>query len=86
MYEIAYSSQARSDAKKIRKSYLNAGCAHILEIIKLDPYKTPPPFEKLSGDLDGFYSRRINIQHRLVYKVDEVLKIVKIYRMWTHYE
>ena len=86
MYKILYSSKARSDAKKLRKSYLNTSCAHLLEIIRLDPYQNPPPFEKLNGDWGELYSRWINVQHRLVYKVDEILKIVKIYRMWTHYE
>jgi len=86
MYRIIYSTKANSDAKKIYKSYLKTNCEMLLEIIRLDPYHTPPPFEKLSGDLSGLYSRRINAQHRLVYEIDEQSKLIKVHRMWTHYE
>ena len=86
MYEIFYSCTARADAKKLYKSHLKEKCIILLETIKHNPYQNPPPYEKLCGDLDGCYSRRINSQHRLVYEVDEISKTVKIYRMWTHYE
>ena len=86
MYRIIYSARANSDAKKIRKSYLKTHCKILLEIIRVDPYQNPPPYEKLHGDLGGLYSRRINSQHRLVYEVDEKAKIVKVHKIWTHYE
>ena len=86
MYKIIYSSQAQKDAKKAGKSGLKNNIEKIIEILKNNPYKSPPRFEKLLGDLTGTYSRRINIQHRLVYQVYEEEKIVKIIRMWSHYE
>ena len=86
MYNIVYSSQAQRDAKKAAKSGLKNNIQKIIEILQNNPYQNPPPFEKLLGDLSGTYSRRINIQHRLIYQVYEKEKIVKILRMWTHYE
>ena len=85
-WELIYTNQAKKDAKKISRSGLKNQAKKLLEILENDPFQTPPPFEKLVGDLTGAYSRRINIQHRLVYQVLEEIKTVKIIRMWTHYE
>ncbi len=85
-YKLVYTKQAQKDAKKLSSSNLTSKAKELLEIIKLDPYKNPPPYEKLIGDLSGAYSRRINIQHRLVYQVLEDIKNIKVIRMWTHYE
>jgi Txe/YoeB family toxin of toxin-antitoxin system len=84
-WELHYASQARKDAKKVASSNLRPQVEALLEILRKDPLTTPPPFEKLVGDLDGAYSRRINIQHRLVYQLYPEKKAVKILRMWTHY-
>jgi Txe/YoeB family toxin of toxin-antitoxin system len=87
MYKIIYSSQAQKDAKKAGKSgSIKNNIQKLIEILQNNPYQNPPPFEKLLGDLSGIYSRRINIQHRLVYQIYEEERIVKIIRMWTHYE
>lgn len=86
MWTIKYSKQAVKDSKKIEQSDLKQSVINLLEIIKENPFQNPPPYEKLIGDLTGKYSRRINIQHRLVYEVFEEDKIVRILRMWTHYE
>ena len=86
MWTIKYSNQAVKDSKKIEQSNLKQSVINLLEILKVDPFQNPPPYEKLIGDLTGKYSRRINIQHRLVYEVFEEEKIVRILRMWTHYE
>ena len=86
MYELAYTSQARKDAKKIASSGLKEKTLSLLAILQKDPFQNPPPYEALVGDLSGAYSRRINIQHRLVYQVCEAEKTVKVLRMWTHYE
>ena len=85
-WKLVYSKAAQKDAKKLSKSNLKNKAKDLLKIISLDPYKNPPPFEKLVGDLSGAYSRRINIQHRLVYQVLEEEKIIKVLRMWSHYE
>jgi len=85
-WEIVYARQAQRDAKKLAAAGLKGKAIELLEIIRNDPFRTPPRFEKLVGDLAGAYSRRINIQHRLVYEVLEQEKIIKILRMWTHYE
>ena len=85
-WELVYTKQAQKDAKKLAKSGLKKKAIELLEILKTNPYQNPPPHEKLVGDLSGAYSRRINIQHRLVYQVLESENIVKIIRMWTHYE
>ena len=85
-WRVVYSRHAQKDAKKLAKSNLKKKVKELLKLLENDPFQNPPPFEKLVGDLDGAYSRRINIQHRLVYQVliDEC--IVKVLRMWTHYE
>ena len=84
-WDIVYTRQAQRDAKKLDAIGLKGKAIELLEIIRKDPFGTPPRFEKLVGDLAGAYSRRINIQHRLVYEVLEQEKIIKILRMWTHY-
>lgn len=86
MYEIIYTKSAQKDALKLKQSGLKAKAQKLLDIIANNPWQTPPPYEKLVGDLSGFYSRRINIKHRLVYEVLESQKVIKILRMWTHYE
>ena len=85
-WDLVYTKQAQKDAKKLAKSGLKKKAIELLEVLKINPYQNPPPYEKLVGDLSGAYSRRINIQHRLVYQVLESESIVKIIRMWTHYE
>jgi len=85
-WELVYTKQAQKDAKKLSASGLKQKAQGLLEIIKENPYQNPPPYEKLVGDLFGAYSRRINIQHRLVYQVYENENIVKVIRLWTHYE
>lgn len=86
MYTLAFTKQAVKDAKKINEGRLKEKIQGLLKIIKKDPYQDPPPFKKLIGDLEGAISRRINIQHRLVYQVLEKEKVIKIMRMWSHYE
>lgn len=85
-WEIVFSKQAQKDAQKIATANLKDKVLQLFEIIKNNPYQNPPPFEKLVGDLSGAYSRRINIQHRLVYQIINESHTVKILRMWTHYE
>ncbi len=85
-WQIIFTKQAKRDAKKLSSSNLRPEAEELLEIIRLDPFRTPPRYEKLMGDLSGAYSRRINIQHRLVYQVYQDEMVVKILRMWTHYE
>jgi len=85
-WSVVYTKQAQKDARKIADAGLKPKAEKLLEILKSDPLQKPPSFEKLVGDLSGAYSRRINIQHRLVYQILEKEKIVKIIRMWTHYE
>ncbi|NWF91745.1 MAG: Txe/YoeB family addiction module toxin [Syntrophaceae bacterium] len=85
-WRIVYTRQAQRDAKKIVAAGLRQKAEKLLEILSKNPFQTPPPFEKLTGDLSGACSRRINIQHRLVYQVLEEIKTVKVIRMWTHYE
>ena len=85
-WRLVFTKQAQKDAKKIAQSGLKPQAERLLEILKENPYKNPPPYEKLIGDLSGAYSRRINIQHRLVYQVMEDIQTVKVIRMWTHYE
>ena len=85
-WQLYYTKQARKDAKKLASSDLRPQAERLLEILKRDSFQSPPPFEKLLGDLDGAISRRINIQHRLVYQVYPEKRAVKIIRMWTHYE
>ena len=85
-WTLIFTKQAQKDAKKLKASGLKPNAERLLEILELNPYQNPPPFEKLVGDLAGACSRRINIQHRLVYQVLEDVKTVKIIRLWTHYE
>lgn len=85
-WRIVYTSQARKDAKHLAAGGLKAKAVGLLKVLAEDPYRTPPPFEKLVGDLHGAYSRRINIQHRLVYEVLDEERVVKVLRMRTHYE
>jgi toxin YoeB len=85
-WQLVYTKQAQKDAKKIASANLKQKVLEILNIIVKDPLQSPPPYEKLVGDLTGAYSRRINIQHRLVYQIYELEHTVKIIRMWTHYE
>ena len=85
-WKLLYTKQAQKDARKLTSSGLKTKAQKILTILESDPYKSPPGFEKLLGDLQGAYSRRINIQHRIVYQVLNEEKIVKILRMWTHYK
>ena len=85
-WQLVFTKQAQKDAKKIAHSGLKPQTERLLEIIKENPFENPPPFEKHVGDLLGAYSRRINIQHRLVYEVLEDIKTIKVIRMWTHYE
>ncbi|MGV7235449.1 MAG: Txe/YoeB family addiction module toxin [Nitrosomonadaceae bacterium] len=81
-----YTKQAQKDARKLAASGLKNKAQSLLETIKRNPYKNPPPYEKLVGDLSGAYSRRINIQHRLVYQIYEKEQKIKVIRLWTHYE
>jgi Txe/YoeB family toxin of toxin-antitoxin system len=83
---VVYTRQAQKDARKLASSGLKPQAERLLVILTDNPYQTPPFFEKLVGDLSGAYSRRINIQHRLVYEVLDSIKTVKVLRMWTHYE
>jgi Txe/YoeB family toxin of toxin-antitoxin system len=85
-WKLVYTKQAQKDAKKISSANLKEKVLEVLNIIESDPLQSPPPFEKLVGDLTGAYSRRINIQHRIVYQIYEKEHTVKIIRMWTHYE
>ena len=85
-WKLVYTKQAQKDAKKLAASNLKKKAQTLLDILVENPFQTPPPYEKLVGDLAGAYSRRINIQHRLVYQVLESERIVKVIRMWTHYE
>ena len=85
-YKVVFTKQAQKDAEKLSAFGLKAKTEQLIKILRKNPYQAPPFYEKLVGDLAGAYSRRINIQHRLVYQVIEDKKIVKIIRMWTHYE
>ncbi len=85
-WNLIYTSRAKKDAKKVSRSGLKPQAERLLGILENNPYTTPPPYEKLIGDLTGAYSRRINIQHRLVYQILDDIKTVKIIRMWTHYK
>jgi toxin YoeB len=85
-WTLYFTRQAQKDARKLAAAGLRPKAEVLLEILRRNPYATPPPFEKLVGDLAGSYSRRINIQHRLVYEVIKKKRAVKVLRMWTHYE
>ncbi|MGA7146192.1 MAG: Txe/YoeB family addiction module toxin [Desulfobacterales bacterium] len=86
MWRVVFTKQAQKDAKKLSDAGLRPKAEKLIEILRKNPYKSPPPFEKLLGDLSGAFSRRINIQHRLVFQILDDEKIVKVIRMWTHYE
>jgi toxin YoeB len=85
-WELVYTKQAKKDAKKLSAAGLKGKAQALLEIIRKNPFQNPPPYEKLVGDLAGAYSRRINIQHRLVYQPYEEDRVIKVIRLWTHYE
>lgn len=85
-WNLIYTKQAIKDSKKIKESGLKNKTQKLLDVLKENPYQTPPKYEKLIGDLNRAYSRRINIQHRLVYEIVEEIQTVKIIRMWSHYE
>ena len=85
-WQLLFTSQAQKDAKRIAHSGLKEKVEALLAILQANPFQQPPPYEKLVGDLEGAYSRRINIQHRLVYQVYKRSRTVKVIRMWTHYE
>ena len=85
-YELVYTTQAKKDAKKLKGSSLRPKARELLDLVAENPFADPPPYEALDGDLRGAYSRRLNIQQRMVYQVYEAERIVKIIRLWTHYE
>jgi Txe/YoeB family toxin of toxin-antitoxin system len=85
-YRLVFTKQAQKDAKKLASAGLKPKAQLLLDILAADPFQNPPPYEKLIGDLAGAYSRRINIQHRLVYQVLKSERVVKVLRLWTHYE
>ena len=85
-WDLTYTKQAQKDAKKLASSNLRDKAQTLLDILKIDPFETPPPYEKLVADLEGTYSRRINIQHCLVYEVIAPENTIKVLRMWAHYE
>lgn len=85
-WRLVYTKQAQKDAKNLAAAGLKSKAQRLLDLIAEDPYRKPPPYEKLVGNLAGAYSRRINIQHRLVYQVLEDIRTIKVLRMWTHYE
>lgn len=85
-WQLLFGRATRKDAAKIKTSNLQSKVDKLLDLLERDPFANPPPYEKLVGDLEGFYSRRINIKHRLIYRVDKTHRRVFIERMWTHYE
>ena len=85
-WQIVFTKQAQKDSRNLTSAGLRSKAEELLSILQLNPFQTPPPYEKLVGDLAGAYSRRINIQHRLVYEIDKNAGVVKVLRMWTHYE
>ena len=85
-WQLLFSKQSLKDAKKLKSANLWKNAEKLLAVLRQNPFQNPPSFEKLVGDLDGAYSRRINIQHRIVYQVIKEEKVVRILRMWTHYE
>ena len=85
-WELVFAKHALKDAKKLTAAGLKGKAQDLLEVLRKDPFHNPPPYEKLVGDLEGAYSRRINIQHRLVYEVFKKERVVRVLRMWTHYE
>lgn len=85
-WRVVFTKQAQKDAQKLKAARLKPKAQMLLNVLQDNPYKVPPPYEKLVGDLLGAYSRRINLQHRVVYSIHETERVVKIIRMWTHYE
>ena len=85
-WRLVYTRQAQKDARRLAEAGLKDKAVALLEILEVNPFQSPPPFEKLVGDLAGAYSRRINIRHRLVYQVLEEERVVKVIRLWSHYE
>ena len=85
-WHLVFTAQAQKDAKKLARSGLRAQAQRLLDILRVNPFQNPPPYEKLVGDLAGAYSRRINIKHRLVYQVFSEIRTVKVIRMWTRYD
>lgn len=85
-WEVLFGREAKKDAKKVQAAGLQVKVDALLDVLEKDPFSNPPAYERLKGDLDGYYSRRINIQHRLVYRVDKKSKRVFVERMWSHYE
>jgi Txe/YoeB family toxin of toxin-antitoxin system len=85
-WRVLFTRQAQKDARKLASSNLESKAQYLLDVLRKDPLQSPPPFEKLLGDLAGAYSRRINVQHRLVYQILPEQHVVKVIRMWTHYE
>jgi len=85
-WQLVFTKQAQKDAKKIAQSGLKQKASKLLQIVQNNPYQKPPPYEQLVGDLTGAFSRRINIQHRMIYQILDDIKTVKVIRMWTHYE
>ena len=86
MWEVVFAKAAVKDAKKLAASGLRPKTQELLDVLVIDPFQNPPPFEKLVGDLEGAYSRRLNFQHRLVYEVFKTERVVRVLRMWSHYE
>ncbi len=86
MYTIVYTKEAVRDIPKLKAAHLDQNAKALIDILRENPFRTPPPFEKLAGDMKGLYSRRINVKHRLVYETFEENKTVKIISMWMHYE
>ncbi len=85
-WQVVFTKQAQKDAKKLASSGMKKKALYLIDILRKNPFQVPPPYEKLVGDLSGAYSRRINIQHRLVYQVLREQEVVKVLRMWIHYE
>jgi toxin YoeB len=85
-WTLVFTAQAKKDAKRVASSGLKAQAQRLLDVLAANPYQTPPRYEKLVGDLAGAYARRINVQHRLIYQVLDDARVVKVIRMWTHYE
>lgn len=86
MYRIVYTKVALKDIPKLKSAHLADKVTSLIDILRINPYQNPPPYERLTGDLAGAYSRRINVQHRLVYQVEEMDQTVKILSLWSHYE
>ncbi|MGB5815391.1 MAG: Txe/YoeB family addiction module toxin [Thermoanaerobaculia bacterium] len=85
-WRVVFTRQAQKDARKLASSNLESKAQYLIDVLRKDPLQSPPPFEKLLGDLEGAFSRRINVQHRLVYQILPEEHVVKVIRMWTHYE